>query len=311
QSHSLLYGTVNLGYLLMLGKQKEQQLNILNKVICNAVCEMNWSFDTSRDALIGLSGIGNYLLCFEGKMYDQAVKQILKYLCDREYRIDSFYLDVEQIIDLNKKKSFPNGHYDLGLSHGLAGILLFLTNSFSKFKMNILENLIKDIQNFYLENVKFDSFGIYWPEFVVNNCKSEQHRKRESWCYGSPGILNSLLKSAKILKNNNLQMEMEERIIQLSLRPTDSLGLEKLHICHGYAGYHLFLEKWKTELTINDCYNNPDKIRLNLDGQNKNELSNEQTYSRFEGILSDYIAMDYEKQSEHVKNIINKMYLLD
>lgn len=311
QSHSLLYGTVNLGYLLMLDKQKEQQLNMLNKMICEEVCETHWGSDTCRDALIGLSGIGNYLLCFEGEMYDKALKKILEYLCNEECGINSFYLSAEQIIDLEKKKQFPNGCYDLGLSHGLAGILIFLTNAYSKVRSDILKDSIKSIQKFYLDNIRVDSLGCYWPKFIVNNNEEEQYRDRESWCYGSPGIINSLVKSAKILENNDLLIKMEEEILQLFLRPVDSLGLDEFHICHGYAGFHLFLEKWKKEFTIDDRNINQDKIKLTLDRINKDNLSNKQLYSRFDGILSDYIAMDYMNQSYHVKNILNKMYLLD
>jgi len=60
--------------------------------------------------------------------------------------------------------------------------------------------------------------------------------ERQSWCYGSLGMMRALYKCALTIKSSFYQSVFLEKLIELSSLSVDDLNLESATFCHGYSG---------------------------------------------------------------------------
>lgn len=165
------------------------------------------------------------------------------------------YLDKISIIEKNKifrrwnyfhkGKHIVNGT-NLGLSHGIPSILVFLTKCFKKNldakTKDLTQKLILDIIKYLLINIQDPNLdNTYFAYSIIEEVRRPQNT-RLAWCYGDLGICCALWQANLIVNDENLK----DKIIEVLRYNAKRRVLEEnmvfdAGICHGTAGIaHIF-----------------------------------------------------------------------
>ncbi|WP_242307533.1 lanthionine synthetase C family protein [Bacillus cereus group sp. BfR-BA-01331] len=200
------------------------------------------------DVISGLTGVGRYLLFYKERERD-SLEKILSFLIKmtQDKKINGhlapgWYTSSEnQFLD-HEKKLYPNGNFNLGLSHGITGPLALLAQSLENGievtgHKEAITKIADWIIQFKIETEKglFWSFRVDWEEFIAGKGKKE-NISRAAWCYGTPGVARTIYLAGKALGN--------QEYIDVSLKALDDIfklernewGLYSPTFCHGFAG---------------------------------------------------------------------------
>ncbi|WP_425236827.1 lanthionine synthetase C family protein [Ulvibacterium sp.] len=127
--------------------------------------------------------------------------------------------------------------YNLGLSHGIAGIIGILVklSQYDEFKpltVTMLKGAVGYIISFKKENNAFSLF----PNHVLLNGETGGN-SRLGWCYGELGIGLQLYYASKVLKDERLQRESISVLKHAASRTSPDMSLVKdAIVCHGSYG---------------------------------------------------------------------------
>ncbi len=198
------------------------------------------------DVMYGLSGIANYHMLFlNSQEMIIRLKLIVEYfislckdkLIDNRY-YPGFTLDTTSSIFIQNKQS--KYYINLGLSHGITGILLVLVKSYMKgICLNGHVQAIKYLKDIILNNYIVNATNRkYWPASVrfynnSNKMMYEEGYTRDAWCYGTPGVAYVMLKTSDMLDDKYLRTIATNAMLD-SLKYQD--GAISPTFCHGYAG---------------------------------------------------------------------------
>jgi len=173
---------------------------------------------------------------------------------------------------VNHKKS-EKPEYNFGLSHGIPGILNFLSrlHEFKEFK-NKVASLLKEGVAYIVsfENSNNDAFSLF-PNNVIGCDRGIDSRL--AWCYGDLGVGTSLMIAAKTLKDDQLYQKAIQ-ILKHSANRTSikDTMVKDAGLCHGsYGNAQIFnrlyretkdnvfkeaAEHWITQESFNRCRRN-------------------------------------------------------
>ena len=139
-----------------------------------------------------------------------------------------------------------NGKVNLGLAHGIPGILKFCIQCYNQ---NICIEEAKSLGQHiihYLINHKNDSSAISTFPYTVETGKELTKESRLAWCYGdlSTGFI---LYQGGIAFNDATTVNFALHILEQSTerRSTEHTGVADARICHGAAGIaHIYNKMW-------------------------------------------------------------------
>ena len=213
---------------------------------------------TDYDIIEGLSGTSLYLLTQDDDESLHWLTRILNYLVsltDERFGYPNFHISSRNQFTEEEAKLYPDGNFNLGMAHGIAGILLVLSKSMLKgITVPGQAIAIEYIVDFLIKNSIVKNQKIIWPamltlENYLTNTKTDVVENRDAWCYGTPGVAVALLYAGKALER--------EDIIDFSSQSIRSIyskeeGLFSATICHGYSGLLNTLLTFKKELGTSD-----------------------------------------------------------
>lgn len=242
------------------GKRYQSFINDLNFHIVNNVKRLLLEYkktplnELQYDLMYGLTGIGNYLMNFASDDVIRntlcSILQFLTDLCKNDFQripLFSIYSSQSPLYTYFKNLSAkPIKYVNLGVSHGIPGILLLLVKSYME---NIyIENqfeAIKFLSNFIYENCIRDGEEYYWEaQKILGESNKKKNRARDAWCYGTPGVAYSLLKASKLLKNNKMK---ELSICSMKVALTHLQETVSPTFCHGFSGLCCLARKFYDE----------------------------------------------------------------
>jgi lantibiotic modifying enzyme len=190
--------------------------------------------------MYGLTGTANYLLNFQSeRKVKETLLHILQYLTDLCKKGDNgnprfvIRADQSQLFPLENKSEVQ--YVNLGVAHGIPGILLILCKSYESglYVQDQLET-IKYLSEFISKNCVKDSHDIFWEAQIISGMDQDKTvPSRDAWCYGTPGVAYSLLIAAKILNNDEMRnlaidsMKLSLKKLREVISPT---------FCHGLSG---------------------------------------------------------------------------
>ncbi|MEK3660624.1 lanthionine synthetase C family protein [Paenibacillus sp. FSL F4-0236] len=203
------------------------------------------------DAIFGVSGILKYLLLFaEEEQVVELIKRLLRmlvYLSGYEKEdlglLPRWYVRKDNLRMEANKLNYPTGSINLGLSHGIAGPLVVLSEAYKKGiivdgHLDAIHNIVSEYKKFtYLIN---DS--TYWPtmlspeHYLTDGKDFNKEIHRESWCYGAISTAKVLFTTGNCISDHDLSdwaFDIIEQKAQLELK---DLLLDSPTLCHGYAG---------------------------------------------------------------------------
>jgi hypothetical protein len=134
------------------------------------------------------------------------------------------------------RAEFPRGYYNLGLAHGVPGVIGLLGQVCAAgLAQDKARPLLDGAVRWLLEQDGPGGFG-YWI-----SPGAPRDRARLAWCYGDPGIAAALLGAARDVAEPDWVAAALAIARRAADRPYAEAGIQDAALCHGCAGLgHLF-----------------------------------------------------------------------
>ncbi|MFC4309114.1 lanthionine synthetase C family protein [Steroidobacter flavus] len=204
-------------------------LDVLNEQGDEMLCEL----------VSGLSGIGLYGLARRhrplGAEIVQRARRALEVtaVCADGRRTWFHAPERMSAISVN---SHPEGCFNLGLSHGVPGALVFLSRAgASELAAEATEWLLLQRRNFR----NGSRFGYTFTDDPMR----EPDGARLAWCYGDLSVSVALLSTARHAGRLDWEAEAIDLALNAAKRPMESSGVVDAGFCHGAIGNaHIFMK---------------------------------------------------------------------
>jgi lantibiotic modifying enzyme len=200
-----------------------------------------WRYD--YDLVSGLVGFGVYALerlprPRATELLDRVVDR-LEETAERSEQGITWFRPPE-LLPPWQREQCPDGCYDLGLAHGVPGVIAFLGGAANTSRTRkTARGLLDDSVRWLLAQKLAGESGSAFPMRVGNGQRAEPSRL--AWCYGDPGIAAALLCAATSTGEVAWQGEALAIARRAAERPPAQAGVRDAGLCHGAAGLgHLF-----------------------------------------------------------------------
>jgi lantibiotic modifying enzyme len=196
------------------------------------------------DLIVGLVGIGVY--CLE-RPHSPVARRCLELIVERLSELAEVsgdgvrWFTPPSLIPPQQKDLYPEGYYNLGLAHGIPGIIAFLGRAYAagitqKKTGDMLEGAVRWFLRQRLPATAKSSFGTF-----VQIGKESSEDSRLAWCYGDGGIAAALLLAARCTGNKNWEAEAIQIARRSARRDPQTCYVRDVSFCHGTVGLaHIF-----------------------------------------------------------------------
>lgn len=225
----------------------------LNAEIDTVVLRNLKHFDSScpYDLIGGLVGFGVYFLerlpkgtAIQGI---QAVFDQLETLAQHNGAGTAWFSGPELLPEWQRKQS-PNGYYNLGVAHGIPGIIHFLSevSATAIVDRRRSHRLLEGAVNWLISQRRPSGSRSMFSSWIVPG--EEPSDSRFAWCYGDLGILSVLLQVARRAGRDDWQKVANELLDNCLAWPPDEGGVDDAPLCHGAVGVaHIFNRLYHSE----------------------------------------------------------------
>jgi lantibiotic biosynthesis protein len=233
------------------------------------------SSSTLHDVIQGLSGIGRYALKnLSDPRFEEISIKIVRTLVDytrplsiEKEQVPGWYLASNDILNIYRRSPLPHGNFNLGLAHGVPGILSFLSIALlkglevegQKESIATIANWIKE-KSFLEKNHIRWAHNISWEEEVLGQNNPHKKGCRDAWCYGTPGVSRSLFLAACALKDQKMKAFASQAFRDIFNRSLQEWFLPGPAICHGISGLLLITDQMAQEEGLEDLFAEADKL---------------------------------------------------
>ncbi len=126
---------------------------------------------------------------------------------------------------------------NLGLSHGISGILIFLSKlyGFSDFRNRVEPMIIEGVNYLISKKGKSSDFS-FFPNYI-NESGGQDEKSRLGWCYGDLGIALAIWYCGKALSDTKIKdVAMEILLIAGKRKDVTETFIVDSGLCHGAFG---------------------------------------------------------------------------
>jgi hypothetical protein len=195
------------------------------------------------DLISGLSGLGVYALerlprPTAATMLERIVDRFAE-LADRMDEGVAWFTQPERLPDW-QRELHPRGNYNLGVAHGLPGVLPVLAGACAAgVAADRARPLLDDAVRWLLARRLEPGFDSCFDTTYAPWEKPQTSRL--AWCYGDPGIAATLLATAQAVGEPAWEREALDIGLHSAARPESTALIRDAGLCHGAAGLgHLF-----------------------------------------------------------------------
>ncbi|HXI96553.1 MAG TPA: lanthionine synthetase C family protein [Candidatus Acidoferrum sp.] len=216
----------------------------VDEALAAYVARTPWRRD--YDLISGLAGIGVYAL--ERKPSSQR-SSLLACIVDRLSETSThtaggitWHTPPELVVDW-QRELYPDGYYNLGLSHGVPGVIALLGRVIGEGIAAAHARTLLDGAVSWLLSVEnpADSVSRFGTRLTTVPGERRGAWSRVSWCYGDLGIAAALLSAARHAGQPSWEREALRIARHAAGRPVAGSDVLDAGICHGAAGNgHLF-----------------------------------------------------------------------
>ena len=195
------------------------------------------------ELLNGVSGIGLFLL---ERPRNKKTDEIIEFIITQLYKNCIVDEEFAKWNDYNFQLNKPQQDvYNFGISHGIPGILSFLSKAAGNSKNGRLEELIQKSVNFLLKNQLDAKKSISLFPYGVGG--HEKRASRLAWCYGDLGICCALWHAYEKLQSDRLKHTIIKILHHNSKRrDLKENGIMDACLCHGTSGIaSIFLKMYQ------------------------------------------------------------------
>ncbi|MYV96729.1 lanthionine synthetase C family protein [Streptomyces sp. SID3343] len=236
------------GYVSALERLDDHQRRLVRGAL-PAVGDQPLTTNGAFEVVRGMSGVGRYLLARGDGCADE-LRLVLSWLValadgeigHRGHRVPRWWTTAAP--KLGQEVELPDGHLNLGLSHGIAGPLALLSLAWR-------EGVVVDGQREAIESIAAlltrwavpdpDGGGVSWPGYVTldrwaRGPGTTGTRQRPSWCYGVPGVSRAVQLAALALGRADWHDLARRSLIGLLDAPVETWVTDDPALCHGWGG---------------------------------------------------------------------------
>lgn len=231
---------------LLIQRTRNELLDPLKKTISQGI-PINPDF---YDIVSGISGIGLYAL--QSTIVSDIkilLEEILltcvvltKEITVAEHKVPGWYVPQEFQFTDDKKAAYPKGAFDIGVAHGAAGLLSFL--SIAALQGVVVEGQLQAIRvlaEWIISKRKTYEDQYYWLDRVsfeeeVGESKFPSAYMMDAWCYGTAGVSRALYLASKALHDLSAQNLAIESFLSIFKRVWQGTALTNPTFCHGVSG---------------------------------------------------------------------------
>jgi lantibiotic biosynthesis protein len=121
---------------------------------------------------------------------------------------------------------------DLGLAHGIAGVLSSLVLTHERLESSVGESA-RDAANFLASRAVESNASVMWPHSAG---RDPEQRYLSAWCYGTPGVASALYGAARMLGDVSLAAFALDAARGIARLPAGEWLVSELGLCHGLMG---------------------------------------------------------------------------
>jgi lantibiotic modifying enzyme len=199
-----------------------------------------WPLTGSYDLIRGLTGLGVYALergqrPVAENLLDSIVARLAA-LAEPAAAGVTIWTPAHDLIPESQVRH-PHGYYNLGVAHGVPGVIGFLGSVATDEARRLREGLTDWMSS--ARSIGPD--GSLYPYTIDRRHRRPNGGCRAAWCYGDPGIAAALLRGARAAGDARLEQLALEAGHAAASRALDQSGVVDAGLCHGAAGLmHVF-----------------------------------------------------------------------
>jgi len=191
------------------------------------------------DLIIGLVGFGLYALerlpaLWAHRCLTRIIEQIKELACWQGPLV--MWRTPVSHLSLFKQDFAPHGLYDLGLAHGISGIISLLSGALHH-GFDVQDLLAAAVAYLCEQEITLDGDRFFPHYTIINPLKKIQLTPKQGWCYGDLGVAASLLLAGQSLNRADIvtrSIAVACRVAQRGLSAQSNILDASL--CHGDAG---------------------------------------------------------------------------
>lgn len=229
ENGKIFNGLPLLSLILLINKKTiGENYNDLQKEVISLINKIELSNEKFKDIeyINGISGLLNYYLIIS--QLDSS------FILEKSNRLNLIINSIVEFLEINLCNLST---VNLGLSHGISGVLLVLTRAYTYgYKDNKIRNIILKLQKILIANYLL--YGNNMPGIIEKN-NVVFPRNTPSWCYSELGGLHAIIESSKILQFNTL-ISIFERELRRVILDKRNYRIISPNFCHGYSGILVF-----------------------------------------------------------------------
>jgi hypothetical protein len=203
------------------------------------------------DVVSGLAGQGRILLSLAEHGLDVCAEALAAVLCHlvtitepimvRGREVPGWWCGPRHYTEALDKTLYPDGDFNLGLAHGIAGPLALLAIAHDRgYRVEGMERAMRRIVDWLLGGRFADEHGPLWPHRIgladQLAGRVEPGPTRAAWCYGTAGVAHALNLAGHALDDTEAISVAGSALRGVFRRPWRRANLNDTALCHGMAG---------------------------------------------------------------------------
>ena len=190
------------------------------------------------DLINGLVGFGVYAL---ERVHRPSAVACLEAIVDRFEQTAvsvaeglTWFTDPD-LLPVRNREANPNGYYNLGVAHGVPGVIVFLAEARRLgIRADTAGALLEGAVQWVLSQRLPVRPGARYPAFVTPGVKPAP--SRFAWCYGDPGVAASLLYAARAMGREDWECAALDIAGHAAKSDPGVAGVFDAGLCHGALG---------------------------------------------------------------------------
>lgn len=214
-----------------------------NEEVDQALQEYLSRWEGDYDLVNGLVGVGVYAL---ERLPRPAAKDILESVVTRLAGTAecgpegvTWFTGPERITP-QQRESYPDGYYNLGIAHGVPGVIAFLGEVCAAgIALDRAAPLLDGAVVWLLHRKLPDSAEGLFSNWTASG--AQQNEFRIAWCYGGAGVAAALLHAGRCVGRPDWEREALDIARRVASRARAKSDMVDTGLCHGTAGLgHIF-----------------------------------------------------------------------
>lgn len=202
------------------------------------------------DLISGVVGVGVYALQrLPNPAARKSLESVIALLEERavEGADGVAWITPREALPADTRRDFPDGYYNLGMAHGIAGVIALLAAAaiagVGVPKARVL--LEKAVGWLLVQETEDDALSRF-PAIVDPHGRTET--SRTAWCYGDAGTAAALALAATAAREESWLAPARRVALEVARRPESMCGVRDACLCHGAAGLAHILNRLAFQL---------------------------------------------------------------